>query len=147
MLFWCKGCCCLEEAAVASIAVFVISLDLESFVDEGSKFKNEDFISPLNWEFKPEATGFVLSVLTVVVFARPEDPNAAVTGGGGGANCGGGGTAVGEELADCLFEVDKDFSCCWGDDDASLPTMDVELLLLGKDGPVATATLAGLAAT
>ena len=43
MLFWCKGCCCLEEAAVASIAVFVISLDLESFVDEGSKFKNEDF--------------------------------------------------------------------------------------------------------
>ena len=84
----------------------------------------------------------MLSVLTVVVFARPEVPNAAVTGGGGGANCGGGGT-VGEELADCLFEVDKDFSCCWGDD-ASLPTMDVELLLLGK---VATATLAGLAAT
>ena len=29
--------------------------------------------------------GFVLSVLIVVVFARPEDPNAAVTGGGGGA--------------------------------------------------------------
>lgn len=64
--------------------------------------------------------GFVLSVLIVVVFARPEDPNAAVTGGGGGANCGGGGT-VGE-LVDCLVEVEEDFSCCWGEDDASLHT-------------------------
>ena len=115
MLFWCG---CLEEAVV-TIAAFVISFVF--VVVEESKFKNEDLISP-NWELivEPEAMGFVLSVLIVVVFARPEDPNAAVMGGGGGANCGGGGT-VGE-LVDCLVEVEEDFSCCWGEDDASLPT-------------------------
>ena len=96
-------------------------MSLEFIFFEESKFKNEDFTSP-NWELivEPEAMGFVLSVLIVVVFARPEVPNAAVMGGGGGANCGGGGT-VGE-LVDCLVEVEEDFSCCWGEDDASLPT-------------------------
>ena len=118
MLFW--GCGCLEEA-VAPIAVFVILLGFVVVVV--SKFKNEDLISPFNWELivePPEALGFVLSVLLVVVFATPVTPNAAVMGGGGGANCGGGGT-VGE-LADCLVDIEEDFNCCWGEDDASLPT-------------------------
>ena len=107
MLFWCCDGCGLEEAVVAT-AFLVKLLD---FVVERSKFRNEDLRSPNCVEIvEPEVMGFVLSVLIVDVFAKPEDPNAAVIGGGGGANCGGGGT-VGE-LVDCLVEVEEDFNCC-----------------------------------